>query len=183
MGMSPQSGLPQNNRVGDVDLFGVLYVMEREGLTIDQVRRLLAAEGGLRGLSGGRSDMRDLAAAAAAGDAGAALARDVFVYQARHYLGAFLPGLGGLDALAFTGGIGENDPDLRAAICAGLDGLLGLRLDPARNAGAAGREGRVSAEDSRVEVWVVPTNEELVVARAARQLLEERRQPAGTGVR
>jgi acetate kinase len=163
MGLSPQSGLPQNNRVGDLDSAAVPFVMKTLGLPLAEVERQLTKEGGLLGLSGVSNDLRDIRAAAGQGNARARLALDVFVHSARHWIGAFLPALNGCDALVFTAGIGENNPDLRAAICAGLD-QLGIVLDPAKNA-ALRTEGEISAAGSRVKVFVIPANEELVVAR------------------
>lgn len=170
MGFSPQSGLPQNNRAGDFDPYAVRHVMQRTGKSLDEVLDILAEHGGLLGLSGLSGDLRDLEEAAAAGHAQAKLALDVFAANVRHYLGAYLVELGGCDVIVFTGGIGENRAAFRARVCANLE-ELGIVLDPAANAQARG-ETKISAASSRVEVWVVPTNEEIVVARLARQLLE-----------
>ena len=124
----------------------------------------MTKEGGLLGLSGVSNDMRDVRAAAQQGNARAQLALEVFIHSARHWIGAFLAELGGCDALVFTAGIGENNPDLRAAICANL-GDLGIALDPARNDALRGAEGEISAAGARTRVFVIPANEELVVAR------------------
>lgn len=164
MGLSPQSGLPQNNRVGDLDSAAVPFVMKTLGLPLAEVERQMTKEAGLLGLSGVGNDLRDIRAAAAQGNARAQLALDVFVQSARHWIGAFLLELGGCDALVFTAGIGENNPDLRAAICTNLTDL-GLSLDPAKNAALRGTEGEVSAAGSRTRIFVIPANEELVVAR------------------
>ena len=164
MGLSPQSGLPQNNRVGDLDSSAVPFVMKTLGLSLAEVERQMTKESGLLGLSGAGNDMRDVRAAAQRGNARAQLALDVFVQSARHWIGAFLLELGGCDALVFTAGIGENNPDLRAAICARLDDL-GLQLDAAKNNALRGAEGEISAAGSRTRVFVIPANEELVVAR------------------
>lgn len=170
MGFSPQSGLPQGNRVGDFDAFALPVLSRQTGKSLDELLHILAEQSGLLGLSGISSDMRDLEQAAAAGNERAKLAVDVFVAAVRHYLGAYLVELGGADAIVFTGGIGENRPTLRAAVLRGLD-ELGIVLDPAANQQAQG-EARISASHSRVQVWVVPTNEELIVARLAAKLLE-----------
>ncbi len=170
MGMSPQSGLPQNNRCGDFDPFAIPLVMEQTGKSLAEVLDALAKQSGLLGLSGVSADYRDVEQAAAAGNARAQLALDVYAAAVRHYLGAYLVELGGAEAIVFTGGIGENCPDLRAAVCGGLE-ELGIVLDAAANARAEG-EARISAATSRVQLWVVPTNEELVVARQAAQLLK-----------
>jgi acetate kinase len=164
MGLSPQSGLPQNNRVGDLDSAAVPFVMKTLNLPLAEVERQMTKESGLLGLSGVGNDLRDIRAAARQGNARAQLAIDVFVHSARHWIGAFLVELGGCDALVFTAGIGENNPDLRAAICANLSGL-GLELDAGRNEALRGAEGEISAAASRVKVFVIPANEELVVAR------------------
>jgi acetate kinase len=170
MGMSPQSGLPQNNRVGDFDPFALPVVMEATGKSLEQVLDDLAEHSGLLGLSGTSGDVRDLEEAAANGNERAKLALDVFISSVRHYLGAYLVELGGADAIVFTGGIGENGSQVRAAVCEGLE-ELGIVLDPAQNAIAQG-EATIHADRSRVQLWVVPTNEEIVVARQAKALLE-----------
>jgi acetate kinase len=163
-GISPQSGLPQNNRVGDLDVFAALYVMRRRGLGVEEMARILANESGLAGLSGVSGDVRDLEDAAARGDARARLALDVFVQAVRHYLGAFMVKLGGVDVVTFSGGIGENGASVRSAICAGLTDL-GIELDEARNRNATG-EARISAATAPVAIWILPADEERIVARA-----------------
>lgn len=172
MGLSPQSGLPQSNRVGDLDSAAIPCAMRRLGLTLEQAEKQLVKESGLLGLSGTSNDLRDIKAAAGRGDARAQLAIDVFVHSIRHWVGAFWLELGGCDALVFTAGIGENNPWLRAAVCAGLADL-GLQLDSAVNAAAAS-ETNLAARDSRTRVLVIPANEELVVAREAARLLAAR---------
>ncbi|MHB8523155.1 MAG: acetate/propionate family kinase [Limisphaerales bacterium] len=172
LGMSPQSGLPHNNRVGDLDAFALPFLVRATGLTLDEAERVLCKESGLKALSGGASDLRDIEAQALKGDPRARLALDVLVHQARHWIGAFHLELNGADALVFTAGIGENDPGIRQAICARLD-QLGIVLDPAANDRTRAQEAVISSPNSRVKVMVVPTNEELVVAREARRLLEQ----------
>ncbi len=174
MGLSPQSGLPQNNRVGDLDSMAVLHMMRRDGLSIDDVENALCNEGGLKGLSGGHNDIRDIVSEAGSGNARAKLALDVYVHSARHWLGAYLAQLNGLDALVFTAGIGENRAGIRAAICADLD-QLGIRLDAEKNAAAQAGETVISADDSPAKVMIIPTNEELVVAREVKRYLDHRR--------
>ncbi len=176
MGMSPQSGLPQNDRVGDLDAMAVPYVVKALGLELAEAERALSREGGLKALSGGKNDIRDIEAAAARGDPRARLALDVLIHEARRWVGSFLLELDGLDALVFTAGIGENSAGVRAGICAGLP-RMGLRLDPDANARARAAEAVISAPDSQVKVLVIPTNEELVVAREARRLLEAKGRP------
>jgi acetate kinase len=170
MGMSPQSGVPHNNRVGDLDPYALPLLMKATGKSLPQLMDDLACRSGLLGLSGVSGDVRDLEEAAARGNRRAELALDVFVADVRRYLGALLIELGGADALVFTGGIGENGVSIRAAVCRGLE-ELGISVDAQANAAARG-EARISPTTSRVQVWVVPTNEELVVARQAQQLLQ-----------
>ncbi|MCS7314749.1 MAG: acetate/propionate family kinase [Bryobacterales bacterium] len=170
MGFSPQSGLENATRHGELDVFAVLYMMERRGWSVAEVRQQLAREGGLAGLSGiAGGDVRDLEAAADQGNQDAALALEVFAYQVRKTIGAYAAAMGGLDAVAFTGGIGENSARLRSRCCQGLE-FLGIRLDPVRNERGAG-DRVVSSDDSPVAVVALATNEELIVARRAYKLL------------
>ncbi len=171
MGMSPQSGLPQNNRVGDIDPFCLPLLMQHSQKSLEEVLRTLATQGGLLGLSGGLSgDIRDLEAAAAQGHAKAQLALDVYVAEIRRQLGGMLVALGGADAIVFTGGIGENGRQIRSAVCRGLEDL-GIVLDPQRNQQTGAVEARIDDPRSRIQLWVVPTNEELVVARQTLALI------------
>jgi acetate kinase len=173
LGMSPQSGLPHNNRVGDLDSAAVPYAIRSLGLTLDEAERQLCKEGGLKGLSGGLSnDVRDIQEAAGKGNVKAKLAMDVFVASARHWIGSYFFEMNGADAIVFTAGIGENRAELRSAICANLD-QLGIKLDPAKNSETRAQEMIIGASDSRVKVMVIPTNEELVVAREAKRLIEK----------
>src|SRR5258708_110451 len=146
--MSPQSGLPQNNRVGDFDPFALPVLMRATGKTLEQLLDDLANRSGLEGVSGTGRDLRDIETAAASSDERATLAIDMFVAAVRHYLGAYLLLLGGADAIVFTGGIGENSLSMRTAICANLD-WFGIALDPKANAQVRG-EGRIDALGSRV---------------------------------
>jgi len=172
-GMTPQSGLPQNNRVGDFDVFALVYLARDLGLGIDAVEKVLTSQSGLKGMSGLASgDMRDLLEAAGQGNENARVALEVFAGSIRKYIGQFLVELNGADVLIFTAGIGENNPGLRAAVCAELD-FCGLELDPAANAAAMAREAVISKPGSKIEVRVIPTNEELVIARNAWQKLSE----------
>jgi len=170
MGMSPQTGLPHNNRVGDFDPFALPVVMKATGKSLDEVLDDLACRSGLLGLSGVSGDVRDLEEAAGQGNEQAQLALDMFTSEVRRYLGGLLVELGGADLLVFTGGIGENDVSVRTAICRGLS-ELGIELDATANAAATG-EARISSAGSQTEIWVVPTNEELIVARQVKELLE-----------
>jgi acetate kinase len=171
MGMSPQSGLPQNNRVGDLDAEAIAYAVKTFGITIEEAQRQLSKESGLKGLSGVSNDIREVQAAAAKGNASAQMALDVFIASARHWIGAYFLELNGADALVFTAGIGENRPELREAICANLD-QLGIILDAPKNNSTRAQEAVISAPNSRVKVLVIPTNEELVVAREVKRFLE-----------
>jgi acetate kinase len=172
MGMSPQSGLPQNNRVGDFDPFALPAIMRGTGKTLDAVLHDLANRSGLQGLSGSNvNDLRDLEKQAADGSPVAQQAIDVFVASVRHYLGAYLLLLNGADAIVFTGGIGENSRLVRSSVCAELD-WFGIALDPARNQEAKG-EAPIHAHRSRVQIWIMPTNEELIVARQTKALLSQ----------
>jgi acetate kinase len=172
LGMSPQSGLPHNNRVGDLDPEALPYAVKTLGLSIEDAQRQLSKEGGLKGLAGGLSnDIRDIQDAAAKGNAKARLAIDVFVSEARRWIGGYFFQLNGADAIVFTAGIGENRAELRAAICADLD-QLGIILDPEKNNSTRATEAVISAANSRVKVLVIPTNEELVVARETKRFLE-----------
>ncbi|MDP4626020.1 MAG: acetate/propionate family kinase [Akkermansiaceae bacterium] len=164
MGFSPQSGLPQNNRVGDLDSGAIPYAMRTLGISLDEAERQLTKESGLLGLSGVSNDSRDIEKAAAEGNADAQLAIDVSVHAIRHWIGAFLLDLGGLDALVFTAGIGENGKATRAAVCEALESF-GIHLDPAKNAACRATEAIISSDDSPVKVIVIPANEELVLAR------------------
>src|SRR3954451_16896001 len=161
-GMTAQSGVPHNNRVGDFDTFA-LVKLTKQGMSLDEIFKKLSKEGGLLGMSGVSHDMRDVEAAAAGGSQRPKLTLDVFVESVRHYLGAYLVALGGCDVLAFTGGIGENGVALREAICRNLE-WAGIALDPKKNQ-ARGREEKISSVESDADVWIVPTNEELIVAR------------------
>ena len=169
LGMSPQSGLPHNNRVGDFDPFALPAIMRATGKTLEQVLDDLANRSGLLGLCGTSNDLRDIEEAAGKGDDGARLALDVFVAAVRHYLGAYLLLLNGADALVFTGGIGENSAAMRSAVCANLD-WFGIELDAQKNKTARG-EMALHRLASRVQIWIMPTNEELVVARQTKSLL------------
>ncbi|MFO0885512.1 MAG: acetate/propionate family kinase [Pirellulales bacterium] len=170
MGMSPQTGLPHNNRIGDFDPFAIPLIMKAENKTLEEVLHTLAEKSGLLGLSGISGDIRDLEEAAAAGKQRARLALDVFTSEIRRHLGGMLLELGGAEAIVFTGGIGENGVNTRTAVCHNLK-ELGIELDPAINASAKG-ECKISSAGSKVQVWTIPTNEELIVARQTRQLLE-----------
>jgi len=162
MGMTPLEGLVMGTRSGDLDP-GALFHLARAGLTTPELDTLLNRRSGILGLSG-HGDMRDLVEAMRSGDAASRLAFDVYVHRVRHYLGAYLAQLGGADAIVFTAGVGENSPDVRAGALAGLEGL-GIRLDETRNSARSAEPRRISPDDAPLAVLVVPTNEELEIAR------------------
>jgi len=164
MGFSPQSGLPQNNRVGDLDSGAIAYAMRSLGISLDEAERQLTTESGLLGLSGVSNDARDIEAAAATGHADAQLAIAANVHAVRHWLGAFLVDLGGADAIVFTAGIGENGSGTRAEVCKNLE-VFGVYIDSAKNTACRATEAIISTDDSPVKVMVIPANEELVLAR------------------
>jgi len=169
-GMTPQSGLPHNNRVGDFDAYALPVLRARTGLSFEELLEQMACRGGLLGLSGISNDMEEILAAARRGERRAELAVDVLAESARDYIGAYLVALGGLDVLVFTGAIGERSPEVRRRICRGLE-FLGIRLDAARN--ERGGDGALLASDGApVRILALRTNEELVVARQTRAVLE-----------
>nr|BCX01872.1 MAG: acetate kinase [Bacteroidota bacterium] len=163
MGFTPLSGLVMGTRSGDIDPSVIFYLVEKEELTLGEVHALLYRYSGLLGLSGYASDMRDLLEQAEQGDVRAQQALDVYTYRIRFYIGAFMAVLGGLDAIIFTAGVGENSPYIRARSVFGLEGL-GIILDAERNQRIVGQEGCISADHSAVQLWVIPTQEELVIA-------------------
>jgi acetate kinase len=179
MGASPQSGLPQNNRVGDIDAFAVLHMMKKLGLGPDGMAALLGCQSGLAGISGTCGDLRDLEEAAAKGEKRARLALDVFVHAIRHYVGAFLLELGGVDVITFSGGIGENGAAIRAAVLKDT-AAFGIELDEAENRDIKG-EGEISTAGSRVKVLVIPANEESIVARETVAVVMRARDPRLVG--
>ena len=162
LGFSTQSGLPQSTRVGDLDAFVPLYLMKNHGFTADEILRDLASESGLAGVSGLSNDFRDLIEAAANGHERASLAIESYCYQAKKYIGGFAAALGGIDHLVFTGGIGENSGYIREKICAGLE-FLGIAVDETRNRLVT--DGVISCDRGPVRVAVIPTNEEVGIAR------------------
>jgi len=173
MGLTPLEGLVMGTRSGDLDPAVVWFIMEHEGLNSDEIDMLLNKKSGLLGLSGVSSDMRDVLAAAAEGNERARLALDVYCYRIRKYIGAYAAALGGLDALVFTAGVGENSPPIRARCVGGLE-FLGLRLDEATNEGVVGPETPqdIAQADSPARILVIPTDEELTIARDTQAIVE-----------
>lgn len=163
MGFTPLEGLMMGTRSGDLDAGALLYIMAREELSLAEADAMLNKHSGLLGISGAASDMREIEAAAEQGDEDAALALEMFTYRIRKYIGAYAAALDGVDAIAFTAGIGEHSPRVREDVCAGL-GYLGVELDREANRQAKG-EALISTPSSRVAVYVIPTDEEVVIAR------------------
>ncbi|HKT49387.1 MAG TPA: acetate kinase [Candidatus Angelobacter sp.] len=165
MGMTPLEGLVMGTRSGDIDPALVSLIAAREALSLHEVERLLNTQSGLLGISGLTNDMRVLLAELKTrDDRRVRLAIDVFCYRAKKYIGAFLACMGGADAVIFTGGIGENSPEIRARICVGME-WAGLKLDESSNQRAVGLECRISSDDSTLHAFVIPTDEELLIAR------------------
>lgn len=164
MGLTPLAGLCMGTRCGDIDPAIVTFLMEKEDLDAHQVDDLMNKKSGVFGISGVSSDFRDLYVAAGEGHKRASLALDMFKYQCRKLIGAYAAAMGGVDVVVFTAGIAENTADIRLGACEGL-GYMGIQIDPYRNAAIRGREALVSTDESPVKVLVVPTNEELAIAK------------------
>ena len=169
MGLSPLAGVCMGTRSGDIDACVVQFIMNKYGMTADECLNMLNKKSGVLALSGVSSDFRDIEDAAAKGNADAALALEKFAYEVRKYVGAYAAALGGCDCLVFTAGVGENSASMRARICEGLE-YMGVKLDPERN-NVRGKEALISADDSKVQVWVIPTNEELMIAQDTAELV------------
>jgi len=163
MGMSPQGGLPNNNRVGDFDAYAIPVIMKATGMTFEQVLAEMSSKGGLLGISGLSGDCRDLEDASAKGHDRAEKALKLFEASIRSYVGSYLALLGGADVIVFTGGIGEKSERIRTNVCRNME-WAGIELNAQKNAGLKG-EACISKDSSRIQVWTVPTNEEIVVAR------------------
>jgi acetate kinase len=172
MGLTPLEGLVMGTRSGDLDAAILEYISAKEGLNIHEVEMLLNKQSGLLGISGLTNDMRELIAETEeSGDRRARLAIEIFCYRVSKYIGAYLAAMNGADAIIFAGGIGENSPKIRAQICENLQ-WLGISLDHAKNEQITrGREGTISAEDTKAAVCVIPTNEELLIARDTVRLI------------
>ena len=162
MGFTPLAGVPMGTRSGDLDAGILEYLMNRHGMDIKEMLNVLNKKSGVQGLSGVSSDFRDLCAARDAGNGRAALALDLFNYGVKKYIGAYAAAMGGVDAVIFTAGVGENDKAIRSMVCRGLD-FMGLKLDEAAN-DVRGKETVISTADSKVKVLLIPTNEELMIA-------------------
>ncbi|GAW91399.1 acetate/propionate family kinase [Calderihabitans maritimus] len=172
MGFTPLEGLTMGTRCGDIDPAVVTFLMEKKQMTVQEVNEFLNKECGVLGISGISSDFRDLEEAAARGHERAQLALKIFAHDVKKYVGAYVAVLNGIDALVFTAGIGENSPRIREEICKEME-YLGLKIDLDKNK-VMGEEKEISAADSRVKIWVIPTNEELMIARDTREVIENR---------
>ena len=170
MGLTPLEGLVMGTRSGDIDPAIMEYIAKKENKNIEEMTAVLNKKSGMLGISGVSSDGRDLEAAAASGNKRAELALDAFNYRVIKYIGAYAAVMNGVDAIAFTAGIGENNKVMRQAVCDSLS-YLGVKLDPEKN-NVRGEERVISADDSKVQVLLVPTNEELAIARETLALVE-----------
>lgn len=170
MGFTPLEGLLMGTRSGDIDTSIILYVMAKEGLNYSEANTLLNKHSGLQGISGVSSDMREVITEMNEGNKKAKLAFDVFCYRVKKYIGSYIAALGGLDALVFTGGIGENSPDVRRAICENLE-YLGIEFDKAAN-NSKEKEKAITAAKSPASVFVIPTNEELMIAMETKEVVK-----------
>jgi acetate kinase len=176
MGLTPLEGLLMGTRTGDMDPAVVLYIMDKDKLSPQEMNTLLNSKSGVKGVSGISNDMRQIIAKAKEGDARAQLALDIFDYRLVKYIGSYVAAMAGCDAIVFTGGIGENDVAMRSRV---LDPLrfIGVDIDPARNSSAA-KEKVITRDGSRISAWVVPTNEELMIARKTKAIVEQGRSVA-----
>jgi acetate kinase len=173
MGFTPLEGLLMGTRTGDMDPAVILHLMACEEIGMNEANTLMNKHSGLQGVSGVSNDMRDIVNAAIEdNNERAGIALDMFCYRVKKYIGAYIAALNGADAVAFTGGIGENSEEARRRICADMD-WLGISLDEERNVSRSGKESLISSDDSRVQVWIVPTNEELVIARDTVRCVEQ----------
>ncbi len=163
MGLTPLEGLPMGTRSGNLDPAILQFIMNKYGYTADEMLNILNKKSGVLGISGVGSDFRDLEKSAKEGNERAQLALDKFAYEVRKYIGSYAAAMGGVDIITFTAGVGENGPDMRESICEGL-GFLGVHVDHEKNQ-VRGKETDISAADSTVKVYVIPTNEELMIAR------------------
>ncbi len=173
MGLTPLAGVPMGTRSGDLDPAVVQFIMNKYGMNADECLNMLNKKSGVLALSGISSDFRDIEEGAEAGNADCTLALDKFAYEVRKYIGSYAAALGGLDCLVFTAGVGENSASMRARICQNLE-YLGVKLDPEKN-NVRGKEAIISADDSKVTVWVIPTNEELMIAQDTAELVNAAR--------
>ena len=172
MGFTPLDGVIMGTRCGAIDASAVTFIQNKLNMTPSQTSEYLNKQSGFLGISGISSDNRDISAAAEKGDKKALLASDMLQYEIKKYIGSYAAAMGGIDAVIFTGGIGENAPEVRQGACEGL-GFLGIEIDEKLNAGIRGKLTKISTDSSKVQVWVVPTNEELLIARDTLALISK----------
>ena len=169
MGLTPLAGVPMGTRSGDIDPAVVQFLCNKYGYSVDECLNILNKKSGVLAMSGLSSDFRDLENAANNGDEASALAREKFCYEVAKYVGAYAVAMNGIDVLTFTAGVGENDWAIREGVCEYLS-FLGVKLNPEENRKRG--EHKISADDSKIEVWVVPTNEELMIAQDTAELVK-----------
>ena len=169
-GPDSSAGVPMGTRSGDLDVGVAQFIANKYNKTVDEVLNILNKKSGVLALSGVSSDFRDIEEAAEKGNADCELALEKFAYETRKYIGSYAAVLGGLDCLVFTAGVGENSASMRARICKNLE-YLGVKIDPVKN-NVRGKEALISADDSKVAVWVIPTNEELMIAQDTAELVK-----------
>ena len=170
MGLSPLAGVPMGTRSGDIDACVVQFICNKYGMSVDDCLNMLNKKSGVLALSETSSDFRDLEDGEAKGDEKCILALQKFFYEVAKYIGSYAAALNGIDVLTFTAGVGENGPETRAAICEYL-GFMGVKIDPVANK-VRGKEALISTPDSKVQVWVIPTNEELMIAQDTAELVK-----------
>ena len=170
MGLTPLEGLMMGTRSGDVDGGAITFIMEKEGLNATEMSNLLNKKSGLAGVTGVSSDMREVSAGAKAGNKRCQLALDMYYYRIKKYVGAYAAAMGGVDVILFTGGVGENQSDCRELVCEGLD-FMGVEIDKAKNDTVHGDEAVISTSNSKVKVCVIPTDEELMIAKDTMALI------------
>ena len=170
MGLTPLAGVPMGTRCGDIDAGVIQFLCNKYNMSVDECLNIMNKKSGVLGISGVSSDFRDLEDGAKNGNEACQLALDKFAYEVAKYVGAYAAALNGIDVLTFTAGVGENGISNRAAICEYL-GYLGIKIDPERN-NVRGKEALISTDDSKVQVWVVPTNEELMIAKDTADLVK-----------
>ena len=169
MGLSPLAGVPMGTRSGDIDACVVQFICNKYGMSVDECLNMLNKKSGVLAISGVSSDFRDLEAGDAEGNENCTLALQKFFYEVAKYIGSYTAALNGVDMITFTAGVGENGPETRAAICEYL-GFMGVKIDPEKN-NVRGKEAKISTDDSAVQVWVIPTNEELMIAQDTAELV------------
>ena len=172
MGLTPTEGLMMGTRVGDIDPGAIAYLMGKYNMNVDDLQKLINKESGVVGVSGVSSDMREIEEAVNAGNERAKLALDMYILRITKYIGAYAAEMGGVDAIVFTAGVGENQTGLRADVCRPL-AFMGVKIDEAVNAGIRGVEAVISTPDSKVKVAVIPTDEELMIARDTKDIVSK----------